>query len=96
MNPVGLVSLVLPLLVGLPFRGKLDLWIGPTFALAISASPTDPRRAETVPTARLLWGSRSVGITAEYAPRIGLADIQDGFNLSVLNVGLSRPNGKPR
>ena len=89
MNPVGLLSLVLPVLVGSPFRGKLDLSDRTDFRAGYFGFPTDPSaHAETVPTARLLWGTRSVGITAEYAPRIGLADIQDGFNLSVLNVGL--------
>ena len=56
---------------------------------AISGFPTDPRRTPRQCPPRGSCGVRGASAsTAEYAPRIGLADIQDGFNLSVLNVGL--------
>jgi hypothetical protein len=90
VNPLGLLPLLLPPLLASPYRGTLDLADRTDVRAGYFGFPTDPSvHVETIPSGHLAVGSHLASFTLEYAPRLGLADLQLGLNPSVLHVGFA-------
>jgi hypothetical protein len=97
VNPLALLGLVGPTILAAPYRGSLELADRTEVRGGYFGFPNDPAlNAETVPSATFGIDDRRVGFTLGYAPRLGLVDLQDGVNPSLLNSGFAEATWQTR
>jgi len=97
VSPLALLGLALPTVLAMPFRGSLELADRTEVRGGYFGFPNDPAlNAETVPSATLGVDDRRWAFTLGYAPRLGLADLQDGLNPSLLNSGVAEASWQVR
>src|SRR6187399_2566442 len=81
----------------MPLRGSLDLADRTEVRGGYFGFPNDPAlNAETVPSATFAIDDRRTSFTLGYAPRLGLVDLQDGLNPSILNSGFAEAGWQTR
>jgi hypothetical protein len=91
------LGLVLPTVLATPLRGSLDLADRTEVRGGYFGIPNDPAlNAETVPSATFAIDDRRTSFTLGYAPRLGLVDLQDGLNPSILNSGFAEAGWQTR
>jgi hypothetical protein len=91
------LGLVLPAVLAMPFRGSLELADRTEVRGGYFGFPTDPAlNAETVPSATFSADDRRMAFSLGYAPRLGLVDLQDGLNPSILNSGFAEASWQAR
>jgi hypothetical protein len=90
VSPLLVLGLVGPTLLAMPARGSLELADRTEVRGGYFGFPNDPAlNFETVPSATFAVDDRRLGSTLGYAPRLGLVDLQDGFNTTYLHSGVA-------